>query len=399
MKTANDLTLVIILVIITVVVSHLVRTGYAALKKRFGKSQPGKASKAQKPWQQLSDPLSPEKIRQPPAIAALFEASNGIAQRFRSSLRAATDNGREFGDAFTSAMRDTSDALQTGDALKEAAQMKYPAETIASFMASKKVPLTEIASFVDDHYDPDFGTMLNILAPLAAGETPEAKAYELFLGVSEVYDLEDEMPDLVTRFQALGCTKRGAIKIIIDHSEDSLGQIFTRLKLYEDAQLAATIIREDASDIDLCDSDNYDELRSGGASFVQMATLLKRAGVKASAIMDAESVFEGISLEDIGVILPTLTEAGFPEHEVITGLLDTESTTDEPPGAILLAAFNAGVPAAVLGDILRERNLDIDELDEEMRDAEAGAETRFRIFQGFFGSLIPDDTRTSTQSV
>lgn len=168
--------IVIILIIATIAASQLVRAMYAGLRKRFGKAQAGAA---QESWQQPSDPLASEEVRQPPPDNAFSKTSDSVTQRFRSSLRAATDSGKAFDNAFNAAMRDTSDALQTEDGLREAAQMKYPAETVAAFMATKKFPLAKIALFVDDHYDPDFETILSILTPLAAGETPEAKAQEL----------------------------------------------------------------------------------------------------------------------------------------------------------------------------------------------------------------------------
>ena len=387
--------LIVAIIIASIFVAYIILAVHENLRKRLGKTRT--EAMPEESHGSQGSPNSEEIQRSFPDIT-LTGISGPVRQRFRASLRTATDGGMIFDNAFALAMRDTSDALRIGDALQEAAQMRYPAETVASFMATKKFRLGEIASLIDDNYGSDFYSLVSVLAPLAPGETPEMRARELFICLGELYDIDDELPDLVARFEAMGCSKQSAVKVIYENSEYTLGKIIADLKLYEDPQVAAAMARDIDPDCDLCDEDEYSQMRSEGASLAQVAAILKNRDVGPSSIIEAEVQYEDISIEDVGSLVSALVSAGFSEYDVIDCLLDSTDALSESSGAILVAAFAAEVPADVLGRVAQERGLDADELDEEMRDAESDLETRFRIFQGYFGSSGQDNAGPGTSS-
>ncbi len=286
------------------------------------------------------------------------------------------------------------DRVSLDDRIRTALQVGFsPAET-AKFMAERKYETSEIGTILVAECKLTVFELGEIIMPLAKDGDKAARAEETFEIVKDAYGLGDDDADLLQLPTHLGCSNEDAAVIIYSKTDMRLGSTLRALKLCAVPDVAADIARK--LDVDLSDDDEYETIREDDeVGFDAAATILRACGKDAETVILAENAHDELSDDKLDEVFSSLSAAGFSHTEIIKGVIDSGIISRNSYAAVAQAALERKVPTGTIVAFLKDEGVDIDELDEEMRELEMETPTRIDLLHAY----LHVETKTAVQEV
>jgi hypothetical protein len=311
--------------------------------------------------------------------------------RIKDRLREQKTAGMNLASSLGRVMNEFSDRVTLLAAIQIALQIDYPPSEVATFMANRSYKPKEIAALLAEEYSFEVKELADIIMPLVKNENVAARAKTTFDIVKDSLNDpdNDDLMDLPTH---LGCSTKEAADILYKSTDMRLGAILVGLELTDQPTVAADIARD--IDVDLSEDEEYKSLRDDDdIDFQIAAAILKACGKDAETVIVAENRYQEFSNDQIDEIVPPLTEAGFANVEIMAGISASNIIGSNTFGTIVQGAIEADIPLEDIISFLKEEDVDLNDLDEEMRTSDVEILTRVDILHAL---LHPNPKTTET---
>lgn len=306
-------------------------------------------------------------------------------QRFEQQLRSLLASGIGFSEAFTRVLEACDGELEETSAFGVCAGIGRTAADMAQLLAARGYTLGQTINELGDSYDHD--ELLTALLPALPPGNPTERAQQLYAAVAEAWDMEPH--ELAPHFAAIGCAPAEILSLYYEKGEMNLGELITELRKTIAVDQAAINAFIDTSGLNPADEGIYGELREEAFTFAEMASLLRQRGESFASILDREADYAN---EEACDLARTLVEAGSPVSEVIDGVLDADDRSTET-AAVVELAFELEMDPVALAALLRERDVNAEELDGELQERDVDFKKSIRLLHAM---LFGADANSST---
>ena len=297
---------------------------------------------------------------------------------FKDRLRGRKAVNASLASSLASAMAEFGDSVGTDDAVRAALQIGYPPVDVAAFMASKQYEPQEVATLLTDECSLGATELADLIIPIVKGDTVSARAEATFKVVKDTLDVDSDDDELIEVPAHLGCSSEDAAAIVYTNTDQLLGSVLVRMKLYASPDIAAGLAKR--FDVDLSDDDEYKALREDDAvEFDGAATILKACGKDAETIIAAENNNNEFSIDEFAEIFPALSGAGFTNIEIMVGMSRAGFIDENAFASIVHEALERKVPMGDIVLFLKKEDVDPGDLDEELRELDLELITRVKV--------------------
>lgn len=306
---------------------------------------------------------------------------------FRVSLEAARARGEAFKESFLRAFDEQAGKLDFDDALQAAFDMGFKMEDLVALMGERHHPLRAIAEFVNENENPDLERLFRVITPAATGDSVEEKAEDILGAVGYVFELGGEGDTLAKLLTDFGCSTEEAAISVYQQTDMNLGDVIISMHLEDKPELVVSLTKD--LGVDLSDDGEYKALRDGAVDFSKAAGLLKACEKQVVEVLDTENSYEGSCLisDDLREALDDLLKAGFTREEVLDGIFHADFMNDQSNGAVVTALSDAGVSIDGIINLILKEDIDPDDLDGELSDANVDLRKRVELLHALFETM------------
>ncbi len=290
------------------------------------------------------------------------------------------------------AMIEFSERVTVDNIVRGALQVGYSPSEVSTFMLSQGYELGEVAGVLVDEENLEVRELADIVMPLAQGSTVAERAEKTFEIVKAPFTVEDDDEDFLELPAHMGCSKEESVVILYRQTGLNLGAVIRLLKLDKEPDTVARIAK--TLEVDLSDSNEYEELRRDDEiDFEVAARILKACGFDAETILSTEHSFNEFSDDQLEDAFTPLVTAGFSKQEILIGLSRAEIVGDNSSAILVQFALDENISMDDIIRFLKNEDVDVDTMDEEMRELDMETETRINVLH----ALIHFNTPTSSE--
>ncbi len=326
--------------------------------------------RGQEPLIEVSTPASP--TPEPP-LAAPRVQTNAIREFIRSRKASVAE-----AELYGLISREFADRVDAEQIIYAFNREDIASAAIAPAVFASQASIPDGARLIFSGYSPTPSEWLDILWPVATGDSIEAKAQAALAWVEMAEDVDwvagdygNAQPgEFVQPLVARGLLPTAAVRILHGASNLALGAILCDADLPRDTTAVAEMARELAVDFNdggeltaLCDDLNLD--------YAEIFSVLKAAGMDAFKALDAfnRGKSDSSSIDELAEeLLPALVNAGYTNIEALVGLDDSDWDIDR--SKLIGLAFDNDTSEEDVVRFLKEVDADPEEVEDQIREDE-----------------------------
>ncbi len=258
---------------------------------------------------ELSSPSSQNKTVTEKVVSVFADRTNEIV----TFLRERHDAGESCKLAVQSTVKNFA-AMGENYVLGLVSKAGYPALDLATVMAEWNYSPDDVREKLCDDYEMSVTDAARILLQVFPKESVEEKL-KLIL---DVFGDEDDLNELIPILVEISASPVVVGELLSLHTNLRLAQIVTKLGLQKDPVTIVEIAKE--AEVDLMDSDEYNEFRDDTFEFEDMATILAKSGKTAEEILDTEGEYDSFDFDDKSQresVFKALRPCGFCDTDIL----------------------------------------------------------------------------------
>lgn len=271
--------------------------------------------------------------------------------------------------------------FETGDILSALESLGYSVRSLVSWFNEAGYILEDLTKILADYLEGlSNKERLEVLFPLAKGETAE-KRIQSFLGaVGQTWDYdESDFADLAEALLEQNCALEDVVGALYRETDMTLGGIIEILPAGREPDLKTSARLAKNLKIDL--SDEHKTL-FGEKDLAETVDFLREYGMNVEETMRFVSERESLEIDEA---FDCFLKSYSRPQEVISALLRSQEIEGDPAD-IVAAALERKISVPEIAECLKEEDVDLEELDDGMRDADVGIEDRISILYAIISS-------------
>ncbi len=323
----------------------------------------------------------PEKLEQSLAPVDKKEEKKESALDY---IRARQQSGVDPKRIFVELIRDKDRIVshfETEDILSALKSLGYSVRSLVSWFNEAGYALEDLTTVLADYLESlSNKEFLEVLFPLVKGETVGKRIENFLETFGQTWDYgENDFADFAEALLEQDCTLEDVVGALYRKADMLLGEIIEILPAGQKPDLKTSARLARSLKVDL--SDEHETLFDG-KDLAEIVDFLREYGMNAEEAMQYISERES---PEVGDVLDCFLKSYPQPQEVLSALLRSEEI-EGSAADIVAAALERGISAPEIAECLKKENVDLEELDGGMRDADVGIENRILILHTIISS-------------
>ncbi len=299
-------------------------------------------------------------------------------------IQARQQSGVAPGQIFIELIRDkdkSTSHFETKDILFALESLGYSVRSLVSWFDEAGYAFEDSTKILADYLEGlSNKECLEVLFPLVKGETA-GKRIENFLGAfGQIWDYSKvDFADFAEALLEQGCVLEDVVGALYRKTDMLLGEIIEILPAGQEPDLKTSARLARNLKVDL--SDEYETL-FGEKDLAEIVDFLREYGIGVEEAMWYISERESFEIDEV---LDCFLKSYPQPQEVLSALLRSEEI-EGSLADIIAAALEKGISAPEIAECLKKEDIDLEELEEGMRDADVGIEDRVSILHAIISS-------------